>query len=78
MGFSARLSVLFAPAALLLCTALLFSSCSSTKNLPEGDKLYVGSKVNVSGDDKKAIAGLSTELKGLLRPKPNTKILGVR
>jgi outer membrane protein insertion porin family len=64
---------------LLFITALL-NACSNTKYLPKGQKLYTGAKVKV--DDKyikKSEAGaLSDELEGLLRPKPNASILGLR
>ena len=59
---------------------LISASCSNIKYLPKGEKLYIGGDVKIEGDsinrsEKKA---LRTELKGLLRPKPNTTILGLR
>ena len=54
-------------------------SCSSTRHLPEGEKLYTGATVAVDGPgtvrEKKV---LRTDLQGLTRPKPNSKFLGVR
>ncbi|MFN3968228.1 BamA/TamA family outer membrane protein [Flavobacterium sp.] len=59
---------------------LLGSSCSNTKRLPEGELLYVGGKVKVIDTtvSRKERKALETELKALLRPKPNTKFLGLR
>lgn len=60
---------------------LLFftSSCSVTKNLPVNEKLYTGATVKL--DDKETPAKkkktLENELEGLVRPKPNTKLLGI-
>ncbi|RCH56562.1 hypothetical protein DJ568_01500 [Mucilaginibacter hurinus] len=64
---------------LLLITTLL-SACSTTKYLPPGEKLYTGHKVKVDGKDisNKEEKKLSEDLKGLLRPKPNSSILGLR
>src|SRR5690606_6158404 len=64
----------------LLCLLLLAASCSNTKYLPEGELLYTGGKVTV--EDKKAAKKdrkvLQEQLEGMLRPKPNSKILGLR
>lgn len=54
--------------------------CSNTKYLPEGELLYTGGSVTVKDSvikrkDRKA---LETEMEGLLRPKPNKQILGLR
>lgn len=65
----------------LLFIALLFAcSCSNTKYLAEGEMLYTGGEVIVkdsliSSKERKA---LKQELEGLLRPKPNRSILGLR
>lgn len=67
-------------AIILLAGYLFFTSCSNTRHLPDGDKLYTGANVNVEGPslplrEKKV---LRADLEGLTRPKPNTKLLGVR
>ena len=58
---------------------LLLSSCSGTRHLPEGDKLYTGARVSVNGAatvrEKKV---LEEDLTGLTRPKPNSSFLGMR
>lgn len=55
-------------------------SCSNTKYLPDGDLLYTGASVTVKDSimKKKDRKALETELEGLLRPKPNKQIFGLR
>ena len=61
---------------------LLLASCSGLKFVPDGERLYTGSKVSVKppAGEKKVNnqAALQTELQSLLRPKPNAAILGLR
>ena len=65
---------------LLAFAALFITSCSNTKHLPPGERLFRGSKVvihdnEVSRKDKKQ---LRNDLAGLVRPRPNSKFLGIR
>jgi outer membrane protein assembly factor BamA len=65
---------------ILLASYFFMAGCSSTRHLPEGDKLYTGANIVISGSnvsvrDKKI---LREDLEGLTRPKPNTKFLGLR
>ncbi len=55
-------------------------ACNNTKYLPKGDALYVGARINLKGEDLtvKKRKVLEQDLLGLTRPKPNTKILGLR
>jgi len=64
----------------LFAVLLIASSCSNTKYLPPGELLYVGGKVKVVDTliSKKERKALKKELEALLRPKPNSKILGLR
>ena len=58
---------------------LFFASCSGLKYIPEGQKLYTGSKVKIEAPGKlRNQAALQTELEGLVRPQPNSSILGQR
>jgi len=64
----------------ILFIAVFVSACSTTKFLSPGQKLYTGGEVKIvdadmKKGDKKAI---TTELEGLLRPKTNATILGLR
>ncbi len=68
------------PYYVFLLVLLFASSCSNTKYLNEGELLYTGGKVKVVDSllSKKERKNLEKELKLLLRPKPNSKILGLR
>lgn len=63
------------------CLAVFFFSCSNTRYLQEGEKLYTGAKVeirdnaDISSTEKKDI---QEELDALLRPVPNSSFLGMR
>lgn len=64
----------------LLLLIVLFNACSTTKYVPATEKLYTGGTVKVedkviSNSDAKA---LSSEMKALIRPKPNSSLLGLR
>jgi outer membrane protein insertion porin family len=63
-----------------LTFSILLSGCSNTKHLPEGELLYVGGSVKVKDSfvKRKERRALEKEMKGMLRPKPNSKILGLR
>lgn len=65
---------------IILFIALVSAGCSNTKYLADGELLYVGGKVKVEDSliSRKERKSLEKELKGLLRPKPNKKILGLR
>jgi len=55
-------------------------ACSNTKHLAKGDSLFKGSKVHIEDDEasKKERKVLIGDLVGVVRPKPNTKTLGIR
>ena len=53
--------------------------CSNTKHLPANDKLYTGANIAVKGASTVRERKILTEdLEGLTRPKPNSKLLGLR
>ncbi|HZH01750.1 MAG TPA: hypothetical protein VEY32_11745, partial [Flavisolibacter sp.] len=54
-------------------------ACSTTKHLPEGEKLYTGAsvKLNASGTTVRQNKVLKSDLQGLTRPKPNSRFLGI-
>src|SRR5690606_12629681 len=64
----------------MVVAALFFIGCSNIKYLPEGENLYVKGEVEIDTDTipDQYIAPLTTNLEDLLRPKPNTTILGMR
>jgi len=60
--------------------ALLSTGCNVTKNVPENDALYTGHKLELKNStaSKSYNKVLKTDLTGLLRPKPNSSILGIK
>jgi outer membrane protein insertion porin family len=60
---------------------LFATACSGTKNLPEGELLYVGGNIKVEKDStvsEKKRRELHKRLKDVIRPIPNKKFLGMR
>jgi outer membrane protein assembly factor BamA len=64
----------------LLFILLFVASCSGTRNLPEGELLYVGAKIKVEGDatPKKERKALKAQFEAIVRPKSNSSFLGFR
>jgi len=60
----------------LIILALFASACSTTKDLPAGQKLYTGAEIQFTDKDlaKSEKSVLKSDLQGLLRPQPNSKI----
>ncbi len=58
---------------------LLLFSCSNTKYLPEGEKLYTGADAKIVPVEKMdGLGDIRNEVDKLLLPQPNSKILGLR
>ncbi len=64
---------------LMLLSVLVFSACSNSRHL-QGDSLFVGSTVTILDREagKKERKIIANDLEGIVRPKPNTKFLGIR
>jgi outer membrane protein insertion porin family len=65
----------------LFIAGLLITSCSGTKHLPKGEKLYTGAEIKLESTDhishrKKKL--IKTSAENAVRPKPNKKFLGMR
>jgi len=61
--------------------AAIFASCSETSSLEQGQYLYKGSKITIKANPKitkKERRKLTEEMEDLLRPKPNTRFLGIK
>lgn len=57
---------------------MMIYSCSITKHIPEGEKLYRGAQIEIETDSTiQNIEALKTELEAILRPEPNSKFLGM-
>jgi outer membrane protein insertion porin family len=65
---------------LVIIGLFFFVGCSNTRHLPKGEKLYTGHKVEFKKDtiNRNDIKVLREDLQGMVRPKPNTKLLGMR
>jgi outer membrane protein insertion porin family len=64
---------------LIIFLIALVQSCSVKKFIPEEEFLYTGAEVEIESDTTiNNKPQLKTELENVLRPKPNTKILGMR
>lgn len=66
----------------LFCAAiiiLLSAGCNVTKKVPANDALYTGAtlKIENSKASKKQNKVLKSDLQALIRPKPNSRILGI-
>jgi len=57
-----------------------FASCSNTKYLPSNEALYIGAGIKMDSSDlsHKLNKKISSDLLTLVRPKTNSKILGLR
>lgn len=65
---------------LLIFMAFILASCSAVKTVPEGDYLFLGGNVRIVDSDntrRKETKALASELEGVLRPKPNSRFLGM-
>ncbi|WP_455433290.1 translocation and assembly module lipoprotein TamL [Winogradskyella helgolandensis] len=57
---------------------MVLYSCSITKHIPEGERLYTGATIEIEADSIiKNEKELKTELETILRPEPNSKFLGM-
>src|SRR6202012_558784 len=66
---------------ILLLFSILLCACSTTKYLQPGQKLYTGAEVKIvdtKNTTKAEAKALKGELSSLLRPQPNSNILGLR
>jgi outer membrane protein insertion porin family len=65
---------------LLLSLVVIVASCSNTKHLAEGENLFVGSSIEMKDRSvhRKILRVQYRDLKGVVRPRPNTKTLGMR
>jgi len=64
---------------LVVLTIILFQACSVEKFIPEDKSLYTGASINIEADTTiKNEPQLTNELISVLRPKPNSQILGMR
>ncbi|HVW97730.1 MAG TPA: BamA/TamA family outer membrane protein [Mucilaginibacter sp.] len=65
---------------LYIFLTLFITACSNTKYLAPRQKLYTGAEVKIEDKDikKSEAKALKSDLESLLRPQPNSSILGLR
>ncbi|TSJ40338.1 BamA/TamA family outer membrane protein [Mucilaginibacter corticis] len=66
---------------LIVVIAVFLSACSTTKYLGQGQKLYTGAEIKITdkqNSKKGDIGPITDDLASLLRPAPNSTILGMR
>ncbi len=56
---------------------LCISACSTTKSVPENDRLYTGATIKWDGKKPRDYGTLSAEMSGQTRPKTNRKFAGM-
>ena len=63
-----------------LILIITLAACSNTRHLPPGDALYTGASVTIKDKDapSKMKKTLESDLAKLSRPKPNSKLFGIR
>jgi len=64
----------------IIIIIIYLASCSNTRHLPPGDALYTGADVKITDKDiaAKTKKTLESDLEDITRPKPNSKLLGIR
>ena len=60
-----------------LIGCLVITSCSSTRTVPDGDRLYLGADISWEGRKPGKSKELDEQLQSLSRPAPNRKFLGM-
>jgi outer membrane protein insertion porin family len=63
---------------LLFLACILLASCSGTRHLPYGGKLYMGAKINIESTDKTDKGPIKHAATDALRPQPNKSYFGMR
>lgn len=56
---------------------IVITGCNTTKNIPDGDRLYTGANVKWENGRKKDYKSVKAELSSRIRPKPNARVLGM-
>lgn len=62
---------------ILASGALLLSACSTTRTVPEGDRLYTGATIKWDDKKPKDYSELESGMEDRIRPNPNRKFLGM-
>jgi outer membrane protein assembly factor BamA len=65
------------PRLLPVLAAVCISACSTTKTVPDGDRLFTGSAIKWEGPKPRDYGTLTAQMESSTRPKPNKKFLGL-
>lgn len=64
---------------LFLLIIFFLPGCNVKRFIPPGEKLYEGAELTIESDEKvKDLKVITAELESVIRPEPNSKILGAR
>jgi outer membrane protein insertion porin family len=67
------------PVYVAACFVVGVVSCRVKRFIPEGELLYTGSKIDLTAETKvQHLSEIEAELETVMRPEPNSKILGIR
>lgn len=62
---------------ILISLTAVLAACSTTKTVPEGERLFTGSTIKWDGKKPKDKGTLNSGMESRLRPKPNKRTLGI-
>ncbi|SFF10974.1 Surface antigen [Chitinophaga sp. CF118] len=65
------------PRLLPVIVAFCISACSTTKSVPENDRLFTGTTIKWDGKKPRDYSTLKEEMQSSARPKPNKKLFGL-
>jgi outer membrane protein assembly factor BamA len=65
------------PRLLSLLAFVCISACSTTKSVPEGDRLFTGTNIKWEGKKSRDYGTLTEAMESSARPKPNKKFAGL-
>lgn len=65
------------PRLLPVIIAIGLSACSTTKTVPENDRLFTGTSIKWDGKKPRDYSSLKSEMESSARPKPNKKFAGI-
>ena len=63
---------------ILIFSFLLLASCSGTRHLPPGEKLYTGAETKLESTNNISSKLIKTTMENAIRPEPNKVFLGQR
>jgi hypothetical protein len=62
----------------VLFIILFLASCTGTRHLPKGERLYTGASVKLESAEKVNRGTIKTSVASVVRPEPNKSYFGIR